>query len=51
MLRASGLRYAPGTVGEALAELTKAGLLVNPRDKRGYRLPDWPRRPRTRSIF
>jgi hypothetical protein len=43
--------HGEGTVGKELAELTRAGLLVNPRDKRGYRLPEWPRRPRTRSLF
>jgi hypothetical protein len=36
---------------KALADLATSGELVNPRDKRGYRLPDWPRRPRTRSLF
>jgi hypothetical protein len=50
-LRAAGLSHGPGTVSKALADLTAAGELVNPRDKRGYRLPDWPRRPRTRSLF
>jgi hypothetical protein len=32
-----------GTVAKALADLTAAGELVNPRDKRGYRLPGWVR--------
>lgn len=50
-LREAGLAHGPGTVGKALADLTACGELVNPRDKRGYRLPDWPRRPRTRSLF
>ena len=50
-LRAAGRPHGPGTVGKALADLTAAGELVNPRDKRGYRMPDWPRRPRTRSLF
>ena len=50
-LRAAGAPHGAGTVGKALADLTAAGDLVNPRDKRGYRLPDWPRRPRTRSLF
>jgi hypothetical protein len=40
-----------GTVVKALAELTAAGELVNPKDKRGYRLPEWPRRPRTPNLF
>jgi hypothetical protein len=50
-LRAAGLPHGPGTVSKALADLTAAGELVNPRDKRGYRMPDWPRRLRTRSLF
>jgi hypothetical protein len=50
-LRAAGVSHGPGTVSKALADLTAAGELVNPRDKRGYRLPEWPRRPRTRSLF
>jgi hypothetical protein len=50
-LRAAGTPHGPGTVNKALAELTRAGELVNPRDRRGYRLPDWPRRPRTESLF
>jgi hypothetical protein len=37
--------------GDAFVDLTAAGELVNLRDKRGYRLPDWPRRPRTKSLF
>ena len=47
-----------GRPGRARAEgWAKAGRpdgaawLVNPRDKRGYRLPDWPCRPPTRSLF
>ena len=43
--------HGTGTVAKALAELTKGGELVNPKDKRGYRLPDWPRRPNTPSLF
>lgn len=50
-LRERGTGHGPGTVAKALAELTAAGELVNPRDRRGYRLPDWPRRPRTPSLF
>ncbi len=51
LLREAGLSHGPGTVGKALADLTAVGELVNPRDKRGYRLPEWPRRPRTKSLF
>lgn len=40
-----------GTVAKALAELTASGELVNPKDKRGYRLAAWPRRSRTPSLF
>lgn len=36
--------HGPGTVAKALAELTRAGELVNPQDKRGYRLPEWVRK-------
>lgn len=43
--------HGPGTIAKALADLTSAGELVNPRDKRGYRLSEWPRRPRTPSLF
>jgi hypothetical protein len=48
---AAVLSHRPETAAKALADLTAAGELVNPRDKRGYRMPDWPRRPRTRSLF
>jgi hypothetical protein len=50
-LRAAGTPHGPGTVNKALADLTAAGELVNPRDRRGYRMKDWPRRPRTKSLF
>lgn len=50
-LREAGTPHGAGTVGKALADLTAAGELVNPRDKRGYRLPAWPRRDRTPSLF
>jgi hypothetical protein len=50
-LRAAGTAHGPGTVGKSLADLTAVGELVNPRDKRGYRMPEWPRRPRTASLF
>ncbi len=35
--------HGAGTVEKALAELTRAGQLVNTRDKTGYRLPGWVR--------
>jgi hypothetical protein len=38
-------------VSKALADLTAVGELVNPRDNRGYRMKEWPRRPRTRNLF
>ena len=50
-LRAAMKMRSVGTVVKALAELTAAGELVNPKDKRGYRLPEWPRRPRTPNLF
>lgn len=50
-LREARKCHGPGTVAKALAELTASGELVNPRDKRGYRLAEWPRRPRTPSLF
>src|SRR5215510_2402718 len=34
--------HGPGTVAKALADLTKAGELLNPQDRRGYRLPGGP---------
>ena len=43
-LRDAGVPHGVGTVAKALAELTAAGELLNPRDKRGYRLPGWVRR-------
>ncbi|VTU00905.1 unnamed protein product [Gemmataceae bacterium] len=49
-LKAAGKKHGPGTVAKALADLTAAGELVNPRDKKGYRLPAW-RRDRTPSLF
>jgi hypothetical protein len=51
VLRERGTAHGPGTVAKALAELTAAGELVNPRDRRGYRLPDWPKPSRTPSLF
>jgi hypothetical protein len=43
-LRGAGAGHGPGTVAKALAELTRAGELLNPKDKRGYRLPGWVRK-------
>lgn len=45
-LRAVGKPHGAGTVAKALADLTRERALVNPRDKRGYRLPGWPDRGR-----
>ena len=50
-LKAAKLRHGAGTVAKALAELTSSGQLVNRRDKRGYRLPEWRRRTETPSLF
>ncbi len=44
-------RHGPGTVAKALADLTSAGELMNPKDKRGYRMPEWAHRPGTPSLF
>ena len=40
-----------GADNKALADLTAAGEFVNPLNRRGYRLKDWPRRPLTQSMF
>jgi hypothetical protein len=37
------LSHGVGTVVKELADLTASGVLVNPRDKSGYRLPTWHR--------
>jgi hypothetical protein len=50
-LRTARSGHGAGTVAKALAELTAAGELVNRRDKRGYRLPEWRRRVETPSLF
>lgn len=42
-VRTAGHDHGPGTVAKALADLTATGALINPRDKRGYRLPAWVR--------
>jgi hypothetical protein len=49
-LRTAGKAHGPGTVTKALAELTSAGDLVNPLDKKGYRLASWPT-PGTPPLF
>jgi hypothetical protein len=50
-LKAAKSGHGTGTVAKALAELTASGELVNRRDKRGYRLPEWWRRVETPSLF
>ena len=46
-LKDAGGGHGEGTVAKALAELTRDGLLDNPRDRKGYRLAAWrERRPR-----
>lgn len=50
-LKSAGKAHGPGTIAKALADLTAAGELVNLKDKKGYRLPDWPSRVSTRSLF
>lgn len=49
-LKAAGKKHGPGTVAKALADLTAEGALVNPKDKKGYRLPSW-RLDTTPSLF
>jgi hypothetical protein len=49
-LRDASRPHGPGTVMKALAELTRSGELVNPKDKRGYRLASWPT-PGTPPLF
>jgi hypothetical protein len=49
-LKSAGERHGPGTVAKALGDLTAAGELVNPKDKKGYRLSGW-KRDRTPSLF
>jgi hypothetical protein len=50
-LKGAGKEHGPGTVAKALADLTASGELANPKDKKGYRLPDWMKRTRTPSLF
>ena len=35
--------WTKGYADASLADLTSAGELVNPQDRRGYRMPDWDR--------
>src|SRR4051794_28786379 len=49
-LKLAGKGHGPGTVAKALADLTAAGELVNPKDKKGYRLGGW-RKSNTPSLF
>ena len=49
-LRDAGKGHGAGTIAKALADLTSAGELVNPKDKKGYRLAGW-RRDETPSLF
>ncbi|QJX00577.1 hypothetical protein [Frigoriglobus tundricola] len=50
-LLTAGKGHGPGTVARALADLMVAGELVNPKDKKGYRLAEWRKRTATRSLF
>lgn len=50
-LRQAGRVHGVGTVAKALADLTNIGELVNLKDKKGYRLPEWLRRQKSRSLF
>lgn len=43
-LMAAGTRWGVSTVNTTLADLVNLGLLINHNDKRGYFLPDPPRR-------
>ncbi len=43
-LRAARADHGAGTVAKALADLTQSKELINHKDKRGYRLPEWVRR-------
>jgi hypothetical protein len=50
-LRAAGTPHPGGTVAKALADLTAGGELVNPRDRKGYRLPAAWQRSLTPDLF
>ncbi|HEY1189422.1 MAG TPA: hypothetical protein VGE74_17345 [Gemmata sp.] len=49
-LKLTGKSHGVSTVVKALADLTAAGALINPKDKKGYRLPGW-KRNTTPSLF
>lgn len=49
-LRLARKAHGLGTVTKALADLTREGELMNPRDGRGYRPKGW-HRPETPSLF
>jgi hypothetical protein len=49
-LKPAAKSHGPGTVARAPADLTAAGELVNPKDKRGYRPAGW-KRSKTPSLF
>lgn len=50
-LREARKDHGQGTIAKALADLTAAGELVNPKDKKGYRLPGWVKEDETPSLF
>jgi len=50
-LRLARKVHGVGTVAKALADLTATGELQNPKDKKGYRLPEWLRSRKTPSLF
>ncbi len=41
LLREAGEPHGIGTVAKALADMTASGELLNRRDGKGYRLPEW----------
>jgi hypothetical protein len=49
-LKLAGKKYGPETVAKALADLTATGELVDSKDKKGYRMPEWKRREGTESV-
>jgi len=50
-LKNAGKNHGAGTTAKALADLTAAGQLVNPKDKKGYRLREWRKKNYTPSLF
>jgi len=50
-LRRARKVHGVGTAAKALADLTATGELQNPKDKKGYRLPEWLRGRKTASLF